>query len=62
MKNVTMTADKKTKTLTIVVDLSKQFGESKSGKNLTIASTEGNKSVGGDFEEVIVGLNVYKSK
>lgn len=39
MKNVDMQLDGDT--LVIRVDLTKDFGESKSGKSITIASTEG---------------------
>jgi hypothetical protein len=42
--------------LTMVVDLSKDFGPSASGKTVIIASSEGNKDVG----DVKVGLNIYK--
>ena len=45
MKNVEMKVDG-TK-LTIVVDLSQEFGLSSSGKSVTIASTEGNVAVPG---------------
>lgn len=57
MKNVTMsvTGNK----LLIEVDLSQNFGPSSSGKSVTIATTEGNKSVPG-AENIQVGLNVYK--
>jgi hypothetical protein len=48
-------------TLTIKVDLSKDFGPSSSGKTTIIASTEGNISVPGK-EEVKIGLNIYKKK
>ena len=48
-------------TLTITVDLSKEFGESKSGKSLTIASTEGNISIP-DNDDIKIGLNVYRKK
>lgn len=44
--------------LTISVDLSKNFGASKSGKTIIIATTEGNTQLKGRSE--IVGLNVYK--
>lgn len=44
--------------LTIDIDLSKEFGPSKSGKTIIIASTEGNKTVPGRNEKI--GLNVYK--
>ncbi len=47
--------------MTITVDLSKEFGLSKSGKTITIASTKGNKSVpDAEGGEVVVGLNIYK--
>lgn len=48
-------------TLHIVVDLSKDFGESKSGKSITIASTEGNISIPGN-DDIKIGLNIYKKK
>jgi len=44
--------------LTITVDVSKDFGPSASGKTTTVASTQGNVSVG----SVKVGLNVYKAR
>jgi len=47
--------------LTIKVDLTKEFGPSSSGKTIIIASTEGNVSIEG-YEEIKVGLNVYKKK
>jgi len=43
MKNVDMTVEGET--LIIKVDLSKDFGKSKSGKTIIMASTEGNVSV-----------------
>jgi hypothetical protein len=46
--------------LTIKVDLTKDFGESSSGKNLIIASTEGNVSI--PTTEAKIGLNVYRKK
>lgn len=57
MKNVEMKRDKDT--LTITVDLSQDFGPSKSGKTIVIASTLGNVSVPGD-EKTKIGLNIYK--
>jgi hypothetical protein len=45
--------------LVIVVDLSKEFGPSSSGKSIIIASSEGNVSVLGNAD-VKIGLNVYK--
>lgn len=61
MKNVTMTVSKDKK-LTIVVDLTKDFGESKSGKSITIGSTEGNAALDGELADIKVGLNVYRTK
>jgi hypothetical protein len=59
MKNVEMHVEGSL--LTIRVDLAKEFGVSKSGKSITIASTEGNVSIPGR-EEVKIGLNVYRRK
>ena len=58
MKNVEMKLEG-TK-LTIVVDLSKEFGPSASGKTIIVASTGGNKSV--NDGQVFIGLNVYKKR
>ena len=61
MKNVEMRVEGKR--LVITVDLDKSFGASSSGKNVIIASTEGNQSVPGPNEEgVKIGLNVYMKK
>ncbi len=46
--------------LTLNIDLSKEFGPSKSGKTIIVASTEGNKSVPGRTEKV--GLNIYRQE
>ncbi|HEY4036173.1 MAG TPA: hypothetical protein VGL94_19615 [Ktedonobacteraceae bacterium] len=59
MKNVEIKVDGDK--LTIIVDLSQEFGLSSSGKSVTIASTEGNVVVPG-YEEVKIGLNVYKPR
>jgi len=56
MKNVEMTVEGEA--LIIKVDLSKDFGPSKSGKTIIIASTEGNVSVPERVEKI--GLNVYR--
>lgn len=56
MKNAEMSVEGNI--LTVTVDLSKEFGPSKSGKTIIIASSEGNKSVPGRAEKI--GLNVYK--
>ncbi len=55
MKNVQITTDKKG-IMTITVDTNKEFGLSKSGKTVIVATTGGNKEVDGIF----VGLNVYR--
>lgn len=55
MQNVKTTV--KGNKLIIEVDLSQDFGISKSGKSISIASTLGNKSVKDDIK---LGLNVYK--
>ena len=59
MKNVEMSVNGNT--LTIKVDLSKDFGETKSGKSISIASTDGNVSIPGN-DEIKIGLNVYRKK
>ncbi len=46
--------------LTIVVDLTKEFGLSKSQKTIIVASTQGNQRIAGPKGDVMVGLNVYK--
>jgi hypothetical protein len=58
MKNVQMTVAGNT--LTITVDLTKEFGPSSSGKTIIIASTEGNITV--PEREEKIGLNVYRKK
>jgi hypothetical protein len=52
--------DRRRTTLTIKVDLSKEFGPSASGKTIIIASTEGNVTIPNREEKV--GLNVYRKK
>ena len=44
--------------LIIEIDLTKEFGLSKSGKTVTIASTKGNQKIEGT--DAVIGLNVYK--
>ncbi len=56
MKNIEMTVEGET--LIIKVDLSKDFGPSKSGKTIIVASTEGNVPVLERDEKI--GLNVYR--
>jgi hypothetical protein len=57
MKNVDMRLDGNI--LTVRVDISKEYGQSSSGKSVIIASTEGNVSIP-DREAVKIGLNVYR--
>jgi hypothetical protein len=47
--------------LVITVDITKDFGMSKSGKSITIASTEGNISIP-EHEDIKIGLNIYRKK
>ena len=58
MKNVEFSVEGDT--LTITVDLTKEFGPSSSGKTIIIASTEGNFPLPERTE--VVGLNVYRKK
>ncbi len=44
--------------LIIEIDLTMEFGLSKSGKTITIASTRGNQKIEGT--DAVIGLNVYK--
>lgn len=44
--------------LIIEIDLNLEFGLSKSGKTITIASTRGNQKIEGT--DAVIGLNVYK--
>jgi hypothetical protein len=57
MKNIDMKVEGTT--LTITVDLSKDYGDSKSGRTKIIATTSGNAKVTGD---IMMGVNVYKKK
>ncbi len=56
MKNIEMSVEGET--LIIKVDLSQDFGPSKSGKTIIVASTEGNVSVLKRDEKI--GLNIYR--
>lgn len=56
MKNIEMSVEGEV--LVIKVDLTKEFGPSKSGKTVIVASTEGNVSVPDRDEKI--GLNVYR--
>ena len=56
MRNVEMKMDEQG-ILTIKIDTKSRLGESKSGKTIMVASTEGNQRVEGG--EVFIGLNCY---
>lgn len=47
--------------LIVTIDLSKDFGKSKSGKSVVIASTEGNQKIGENKKgvSIVMGLTVY---
>jgi hypothetical protein len=44
--------------LTIEINLTQEFGLSKSSRTISIAGTKGNKKIEGT--DAIIGLNVYK--
>ena len=44
--------------LIIEIDLTKDFGPSKSGKTITIAGTRGNQKIEG--ADAVINLNVFK--
>jgi hypothetical protein len=46
--------------LTIVIDLNKTQGASKSGKSQIIATTGGNLKIPGSTNGAVLGLNVYR--
>ena len=56
MKNTAITTDKKG-IMTITVDTKKEFGLSKSGKTVILATSSGNVEV---EEGIYLGLNVYR--
>ena len=58
MKNVKIKTEGRK--LFIEIDLDKDFGLSKSGKTTIIASTGGNKLLGGEESPTFIGVNVYK--
>jgi hypothetical protein len=57
MKNVEMKVDGNK--LIIIVDLTKEFGKSSSGKTTIVATTAGNVSVP-RHDDIKIGLNCYK--
>ena len=52
-------AEVKGTTLTLVIDLSQDFGRSSSGKNVIVATTSGNHEVEG-ADGLVLGLNAYR--
>jgi hypothetical protein len=48
--------------LTITVDLSKDFGASKSGKSIIVATTSGNVDVPETNGTIKMCINIYKQK
>ena len=46
--------------MTIVVDTSKDFGLSGSGKSTMIATSSGNQKINVNGEDIFVGINIYK--
>ena len=52
------TAEIKEQKLVITIDLAREGTPSKSGKNMTIATTRGNRRIG----DVSIGLNVYRPR
>ncbi len=59
MRNVKITV--KDNIATIMIDLSKSLGDSKSGKTVLISTTSGNVTIEG-HEGVKIGVNCYKAK
>lgn len=57
-KNIEFKVEKDT--LVIRVNLKKEFGKSKSGKSVVIATTEGNVTIEGS-DGVKAGINIYRS-
>lgn len=60
MKNVE--AVRKGDKLIIEVDLTKEFGDSNTGKTIIVASSEGGQKVDGTDGAVSYSLNVYRKK
>lgn len=58
MKNIQV--EREDNYLVIRIDTTKNFGRSKSGKTIIVASTEGNKTYETPNGNVVLGLNCYK--
>lgn len=61
MSKLSVKVDPKAKTLTIVIPITEK--NSKSGKNLVIASTGGNQTTEAEWNDkkIVLGLNAYVS-
>jgi hypothetical protein len=57
MQNIEMSVENNT--LTIKIDLSKNYGPSNSGKTEIVATTSGNQSVP-ETTDIKIGINCYK--
>ena len=60
MKNVNVTVSSDGKKLKLEIDLTQEYGPSSSGKNVIVASSEGNQAIGKNGE-IKFGLNVFKA-
>jgi len=58
MRNIEIFEDAENNKLVLTIDLNKDFGPSRSGKTIIVASSDGNQLVG----SVMIGVNVYKRK
>lgn len=58
MKNVKI--DTKNGKINIVIDPAKDFGPSKSGKTIVIATTQGNQTIEVGGKQVVLGVNAYR--
>jgi len=59
MQNIEMTVREGDGKLVIEIDLNKDYGRSKSGKSVIIATTSGNVSIP-DHPDIHLGLNLYR--
>jgi hypothetical protein len=60
MKNVQASVEGKT--LVLRIDMTQDFGKSKTGKTTIVATTGGNVSIPGTVEGLKVGVNCYLDK
>lgn len=64
MKNldVTLSKDKKSVTIVMPIDMTKNAPESQTGKSIKRASTGGNQAVALDGKQVKIGVNIFETK